>query len=87
MKHHQILVAVVLFLISLLGLAGCEDPDAAEKDAIMDSLRQLDQANIDCDGAAAVAVMSSEGIADYTRWSTSPSTARASRCWGSSRAS
>lgn len=67
MKHHQILVAVVLFLISLLGLAGCEDPDAAEKDAIMDSLRQLDQANIDCDGAAAVAVMSSEGIADYTR--------------------
>lgn len=67
MKHHQILVAVVLFLISVLGLCGCEDPDAAEKEAILASLRQLDQANIDCDGAAAVAVMSSKGIAQYTR--------------------
>ena len=67
MKHHQILVAVVLFLISVLGLSGCEDPDAAEKEAILASLRQLDQANIDCNGAAAVAVMSSKGIAAYTR--------------------
>jgi|GEM_PF-3545576 len=67
MKHHQILVAVVVFLISVLGLSGCEDPDAAEKEAILASLWQLDQAYVDCDGAAAVAMMSSKALAEYTR--------------------
>jgi hypothetical protein len=46
---------------------GCEDPQAAEKEAILACLRQLDEANASCDGAGAVAVMSQRGLDEYTR--------------------
>jgi hypothetical protein len=61
------IVRVCAVLLVWVCLPGCQDPDAAEKAAIRATLRQLDEANEACDGAAAVAVMSSEGLAEYTR--------------------
>lgn len=58
---------VILMLAALLALPGCEDPNAEEVAAIRASLRKLDEANRNCDGAAAVAVMSSRGLAEYDR--------------------
>ncbi|HZW09646.1 MAG TPA: hypothetical protein VFF69_07065 [Phycisphaerales bacterium] len=58
--------AGVLCLFMILP-AGCEDPQAAEKEAIRAALRQLDDANEARDGAAAVAVMSSRALEEYTR--------------------
>lgn len=54
-------------LVLLGAAAGCEDEHAAEKEAILTCLRQLDEANQDCDGAAAVALMSQRGLDEYTR--------------------
>jgi hypothetical protein len=69
MNGTRLLTSSFLGLLCLLSIApaGCEDPHAEDKEAIRAALRQLDQANEDCDGAAAVAVMSSRGLDEYTR--------------------
>lgn len=67
MGHITNTARVVTFGLIALCLPGCEDPHAQDKAAIRASLRQLDEANEECDGPGAVAVMSSQGIADYTR--------------------
>ena len=65
-KPHTTIVAPLAVLAALM-LTGCEDPHAEDKAAIRACLRQLDQANQECDGAKAVACMSSEALDEYTR--------------------
>lgn len=64
--HTRVVTGPVALLLALFA-GGCEDPHAQEKAAIIASLEQLDEANRRCDGDAAVAVMSSASLSEYTR--------------------
>lgn len=68
MRDTISIIGTVLLTLAALLLPACEDSSsAAEKEAILDCLRQLDEANAACDGAGAVAVMSQRGLDEYTR--------------------
>lgn len=60
-------VAVMAACLLALALAGCEDPHAEDKTAIRAAVKQLDDANEACDGEAAVAVMSSAALDQYSQ--------------------